>query len=500
MYVKGIWCYIVTILLLATMITTVDLCSKTRAEEWSDDIRLTFTDERSAAPSIAVEGDNVHVVWSEKGKGIYYEYHLWYISSNDGGETWNPPVCLANDSFMVASGAKIAANGNYVHIIWHDSCELFYIQSRDDGNTWSNIIKLPVWIYTGCENTDIVVYENYVHIVFADINRTICYIRSTDYGITWEQLIRPVPSYDVYQAVICVYRSNVHIAYQYTNPPNHRGKLLYIKSENNGEIWESAINVTEPIINGTYYVDIAVNKENIYIVYRGDDIWQIYLSYSTDNGYNWVKNIQLSDSSATYGIHYPSVATHKNRIYVTWKDNRDRLNRIYYKYSHDGGNSWNEDTQLTNFSSSFPHIDIERNVVHFVWEDKRHGEGEIYYKRLTTSVSPVEPSIDIDPDTLNLKSKGQWITAYIELNEYYDVNDIDISSILLENCIPAELHPSEIGDYDNDGNPDLMVKFDRAEVEDILTVGESVTITVTGTLFDGNPFEGSDTIRVIEPQ
>jgi len=109
----------------------------------------------------------------------------------------------------------------------------------------------------------------------------------------------------------------------------------------------------------------------------------------------------------------------------------------------------------------------------------------------------VSATIDIDPDTLNLKSKGKWITCYIELPDSYDVADIDISTILLNNVVPAEDHPTDIGDYDNDGVYDLMVKFDRQDVIDILEAGDNVEITVAGELIDGTLFEGTDYIRVI---
>ena len=106
-------------------------------------------------------------------------------------------------------------------------------------------------------------------------------------------------------------------------------------------------------------------------------------------------------------------------------------------------------------------------------------------------------TIDIDPDTLNLKSKGNWITCYIELPEGYNVEDIDISTILLNDVVHAEDHPTEISDHDNNGISDLMVKFDRQAVQDILKIGDNVAITVTGELIDGTRFEGTDYIRVI---
>ncbi len=116
----------------------------------------------------------------------------------------------------------------------------------------------------------------------------------------------------------------------------------------------------------------------------------------------------------------------------------------------------------------------------------------------------VEAIVDIDPDTLNLKSKGRWITAYIEPTEGYDANEIDVTTV--EICeingnpvhLPAKGHPIQIGDHDKNGIPDLKVKFDRAEVGDVVGPGEAI-ITVAGDLPEGMVLEGSDIINVKIP-
>lgn len=121
--------------------------------------------------------------------------------------------------------------------------------------------------------------------------------------------------------------------------------------------------------------------------------------------------------------------------------------------------------------------------------------------------APVPATIYIYPDTLNLKSKGKLIRAYIELPEGYYVEDIDCPTILLEGEIGAESCDrsieSLVGDYDEDGILDYMVKFDRqAVIDHIEDIGiednDKVQLTVVGELDDGTPFEGSDTIRVID--
>ena len=111
----------------------------------------------------------------------------------------------------------------------------------------------------------------------------------------------------------------------------------------------------------------------------------------------------------------------------------------------------------------------------------------------------VQATIDLDPDTLNLKSKGNWVTAYIELPEGHDVADVDLATVLLEETIPAPSHPANVGDHDHDGVPDLMVKFSRQDLiaylkANGLTSGD-VELAVTGYV-DSVPFEGTDSIRV----
>lgn len=113
----------------------------------------------------------------------------------------------------------------------------------------------------------------------------------------------------------------------------------------------------------------------------------------------------------------------------------------------------------------------------------------------------METVVDFDPDTLNLKSQGKVVTTYIELPRGFDVNKIDISSIKLNDLVPALSKPTSVGDYDADGTPDLMVKFDRNKVQSILTTGEKVPIIITGKVLHDSSyldFKGNDTIRVIK--
>jgi PKD repeat protein len=111
------------------------------------------------------------------------------------------------------------------------------------------------------------------------------------------------------------------------------------------------------------------------------------------------------------------------------------------------------------------------------------------------ALPPVEATVDIKPDALQIGAEGRWVTCYVELPEG-NVEEIDISSILLERTVPVDNSaPAEVGDHDGDGSPDLMVKFDRPSVENLVSPG-IVTLTVTGSVGE-TTFTGSDVIDVI---
>jgi hypothetical protein len=184
----------------------------------------------------------------------------------------------------------------------------------------------------------------------------------------------------------------------------------------------------------------------------------------------------------------------------TWEPLSGGWHKYAYTITPDGFVLFYRDDELM-FSTTAP-IDFEVHSQAWLQIQGRSMFGAYYYvddlsvREVTMPV--VQAEIDLDPDTLNPKSKGKWITAYIELPDGYDVADIYVNAVTLEGTIPAENHPTEAGDYDTDGIPDLMVKFDRqALIEYLDGMTGEVTSTVSGELGDGTTFEGSDIITVI---
>jgi hypothetical protein len=120
---------------------------------------------------------------------------------------------------------------------------------------------------------------------------------------------------------------------------------------------------------------------------------------------------------------------------------------------------------------------------------------------------PVFPAdVKVYPRTLNLKSRGRYVMAFIEVGECCAGNsrDIDVSTVRLYagDAEPtyALSHPRPgITDRDRDGLPELRVKFRRADLQAMLEPGKSVEVVIEGDLKSGAAFKGADHLKVIRP-
>jgi len=128
----------------------------------------------------------------------------------------------------------------------------------------------------------------------------------------------------------------------------------------------------------------------------------------------------------------------------------------------------------------------------------------------TISEPAIEAVVAFNPDTLNknIKVQAQYVTACITLPEGYDVSSIDASTVAITSLTGTDYQTDyyqaadlnftpQVGDHNEDGTPDLTVKFNRRELIANLWV-DNVAITVEGELLSGEHFKGIGHIRVID--
>ena len=111
----------------------------------------------------------------------------------------------------------------------------------------------------------------------------------------------------------------------------------------------------------------------------------------------------------------------------------------------------------------------------------------------------ITATLDVYPGTINLKSNGKYVAAYIELSAGYDVADIVVSSVILAGeCRVDPKKRAKIGDKDEDGIPDLRVIFSRKDLKKSLDAGGLTELTIDGLLLDGSSFSGTDVVRILK--
>jgi len=224
--------------------------------------------------------------------------------------------------------------------------------------------------------------------------------------------------------------------------------------------------------------NITNNYEGIYIYFSSNN--SIYHNNFINNTFQ----VRIYNSINTWDNGYPSGGNY-------WSDynGTDLYSGVY---QNETGSDGIGDT---------PYVIDEDNVDHYPLMNP--------YAITPPVPSVINASVNVNPEALNLKSRGKWITAYIELPEDYNIQDINASTIMLNDTVSAEPKPITVGDHDEDGILDLMVKFDRASVISFLAnINKTklfeerfmrVTLTITGYLKDGTPFQGTTTIRVLMP-
>ncbi len=128
---------------------------------------------------------------------------------------------------------------------------------------------------------------------------------------------------------------------------------------------------------------ISSSNENVHVVWfdNRDGNLEIYYKRSTNNGANWGSDVRLTTHNSV--SRYPAITSANNNVFVTWVDQRDGNDRIYFKRSTDNGASWSVDFSLSdNVSLAFiPAICVSGNTILIIWGSISGGTYTLRCKR-----------------------------------------------------------------------------------------------------------------------
>jgi hypothetical protein len=411
--------------------------------------------------------------WNRTGENLKYAYRSngsWRVTTMDDGYRAGPPFASVHDSL------------DRLHVIYNKAGDLMY--AINENGTWT-VQMLPGY-GTGCGPNSIAVdSRGFPHILKCGFMGSLDLYHLYWNGLIWVPELIEDRFFPALASIFIEPNDQIHVAYM----DLENWIMMYARKE--GDSWRM-----EEVGDGfESYTSLVVDSMgNPYVTYRES------IPQANSDNFAYRSNSRWVSEEFAFPCIWGSLAINStDGIHLVYRHN----NQLGYAYRNESG--WQTlIVDSRNYNVHNPSIALDsESIPHLAYYD--YANKNLVYA--TNSESEMLATVDIDPDTLNLGSRGRFVTAYIELEDA-DVRDIDASTIRLNDVVSPVLderygfvtsEESYLIDHDNDGIMERMVKFPRSEVQVILDDGPLVTITVSGNLDDGTPFGGTDDVRVIDP-
>ena len=428
--------------------------------QWTEPVRIS-SDPHPGIPRVVAVGDTMHVAATT-------HFNIYYLRSNNNGETWTDPICPLEDFYGSRTPDIISSNGK-LHMAFigrYQSGEpigVYNVSSSDGGRSWGE----PYEVY----------YNGWKYPRLAASGDTLF-------------LSSVIP-----------------------------GQILVFVSYDNGESWSDPYVAEQGSLVIDSWPNILYFQGRIQLIYQINDAddsvgIEIYHRFSDDHGLTWSERYPLStEEPVPYHEHsqFPSAtADSQGNLMALWFDYKygsecgftgDILGRV----SRDNGETWLPETRLTyTQTGSSSTCLIVKDTLHAIWMDEDlFGCG---YRKLMYSLSYdwgqtwSQAAIIYDSDELNehqpflfhnTQERGDMLHCIMlgdlldGTNDLYYVRRTGVTQVSEHNseAIPNEL---SIMAYPNPFNSSTMISFvslegDNTEIEIFNLLGQRInSFTIEG--------------------
>jgi hypothetical protein len=369
---------IITLLVLSFVITT--------KQSAASDISFINRNELTSAgndPRIAVDGNSLHVVWSDNGKIIFKK-------SEDNGKTFGDQVEIARAKMPFEY--EVVNSGNRVYVAWIDSdyddykARGVYISRSSNGgvsfdspvNLSTNRLDSPGVVFVGL---GLATTEDKVYVVWQMANsygwQPIYFSKSEDFGDSYSApkdiWNNPSGNPQIYaqMPVMSVSGDNVFVVWEEYDESDYvtAGIVSFVKSSDSGNNFGPIKTLSE---NGTTPLPEVLSDGN-----------NLYLTWYDENGMSFVRSRDFGNSFEdtlifTSDFGYPKISKSGNggkEIYITYLS--QPLWDVQFLRSNDAGVSFTESRTLTNntispsvYDSFVPSILSFANQVYIMFPHK----------------------------------------------------------------------------------------------------------------------------------
>ncbi|MFH1700168.1 MAG: choice-of-anchor J domain-containing protein [Candidatus Zixiibacteriota bacterium] len=364
-----------------------DTCEVTVNVNMSDsERRLTDANGDSWHGNVKVDGSgNIHVVWEDTRDN---NSEIYYSKLDNNGNTLVDDIRLTNDN-AESVWPKIEFDGlGNAHVLWIDqrtgNSEVYYTKLDLDGNTLIGDKRLTFEGNSNWSRELKVDDNNDLHLLWTsdrDGNFEIYYAKLDNNG---DRIINDIRLTNAagegkWPKLVIDSNGDLHIAWNDARTGNEG--MFYKKLDNGGNTLINDTNISNAgSIYGAPHVDVD-KSDNIHITWGDNRNSNNEIFYTKlDNIGNTLIDDKLITSWGNYG--YLQDIDNSGNLHIAWSDVRDGNDEIYYCRLDNSGNKITADTRLTNNSAAswWPRICVDETYkYHVIWDDNRDGNREIYY-------------------------------------------------------------------------------------------------------------------------
>jgi hypothetical protein len=314
------------------------------------------------------------------------DLHLLVQRSSDGGQTWTAPRAIAPVATDGQFDSQIAVDPVDGRTVWasfleNSTSEIAVVKSTDFGETWSHL-RIVSDRPPGLDKDTLAVRGDTVAIAYDDNLNTFASI-SHDSGAHWTTH-EIFPGTDHFNLPLSAgggidSLGNIFFSWESwdkAHSANGDGPVTMwvTKSTDGGAHWiRTVIDVSgapPPCADcGFAFLSAQMtlrigSDDTVYLLWNGTVDQtnfapeRIFFSRSTDHGDTYAPHRQVSDAPTGVEHCFPAIATGgaDGNVRIGWMDMRTGAWNLFYRSSRDGGETWTQVHQISQFVPGYDYI------------------------------------------------------------------------------------------------------------------------------------------------
>lgn len=347
---------------------------------WSNASKLTSNSLYDGYPHIAIENNNLHLVYTANNSQYYYKKKL------SGSSSWTSPIKLTTDAKDIGSSAIAAYNGK-AHVVYEagDYGHVDIAYKTNKSGSWSSPVRITndkVNDY----NPKLAQENGKLYLVFErETTNGFEIFFSKNTNGTWTTPKRlTFNTVEDFGPYIAAKGGKVYVAW--TSFTSNGASVKYkVLSNGTWSTTKNAINASSTY--GYVVCSISIYNSVPYIAYEALASSYVNSGIAYISSGKWVKKNIVSNGNYVYDIE-PKIANYGGKLRITWYrfDNNKSVDiaDVFYASLDSLSGSWSKSnlTKTTSKNESNPEIVIDsKGKSHLVWMGDNEGDYEIYHKK-----------------------------------------------------------------------------------------------------------------------